>query len=67
MDDIAKIAVGLSGGAKGALIDGCGCDNHTELVAAGLWTPSQPQGHPYYTTTPLGLAVRDYLRSKNDG
>jgi hypothetical protein len=63
--DITAIARGLTSGAKAALMSGAGCDNHAELVDAGLWTPEPGYGHPYYNLTTLGTAVRAALAKEN--
>ena len=71
-EQVAQIAAGLSKSAASALIDGCGCGDDTELVAAGLWEPEfPPEKHPqlrqeYFLITHLGLAVRDYLKGNSN-
>ena len=71
MNDIAKIADGLSEGAVATLLEGMGCDTHAELLEAGLWEPEfPPDKYPdlkqeYFLTTDLGKAVRQHLMEQS--
>ena len=63
MDDIAKIAAGLNRYEAAAMTSRIVfISKRDSLVRKGLLTPDGGRNW-----TPLGIAVRDYLRSKNDG
>lgn len=67
MTDPATIAASLSEEQRLAMIEDCSCGIAHEMVDLGLWAPEFDFPSAYYTTTPLGIAVRKHLQENSRG
>lgn len=64
MTDIETIAKRLTDGQRTAITEGYGCGVHKGMLAMKLWVQEFPDNNQYYLLTPLGQAVRDYLKGE---